>query len=224
MNLSTLPAPPADPREAIFREYPKTPRLKRQAVITEKLDGTNAQIYLVHPREVPSGEDRMATVHGDASDPAALTIFVGSRSRAILPGKQTDNFGFAGWVRDNAEELKKLGPGRHFGEWYGAGIQRTYGLTERRFALFNVQRWSELFAAQPKNECLNRPACCETVPVFWNGIFCSRDVEIGIEALRANGSWAVPGFMNPEGIIVYHTAAGHPFKVLLENDEARKGE
>lgn len=209
-------------QEEIFRAYPKTPRLKRQAVITEKLDGTNAQIYIrvaFEDRNYPNLVSRVV-----AADGVLYDLFAGSRNKSITPGKNTDNAGFAQWVKDNTLELTKLGAGRHFGEWYGAGIQRNYGLTEKRFALFNVQRWNELFKDQPKNEFANRPACCETVPVFWNGIFCSRDVEIAIEALRANGSWAVPGFMKPEGIIVYHTAAGHPFKVLLENDEARKGE
>jgi hypothetical protein len=205
----------------VFIPYPKTPRLKREAVITEKLDGSNAQVF------IQLASDAQKAGHLEGPFFACVGDYVlaaGSRNRSITPGKSSDNAGFAAWVKANAEELVKLGPGRHFGEWYGAGIQRTYGLTEKRFALFNVQRWSKLFEDQPKNEWANRPDCCETVPVFWHGIFCTRDVDIAIEALRTNGSWAVPGFMKPEGIIVYHTAAGHPFKVLLENDEVRKGE
>lgn len=37
------------------------------------------------------------------------------------------------------------------------------------------------------------------------------------------GSFAAPGFMRPEGIIVYHSASGHVFKVLLEDDDRPKG-
>ena len=52
-------------------------------------------------------------------------------------------FGFARWVETNRERLiTLLGPGLHFGEWWGSGIQRGYGLTkgDKRFSLFNVER------------------------------------------------------------------------------------
>jgi hypothetical protein len=79
-----------------------------------------------------------------------------SRSRWITP--DDDNFGFAAWVEANRDELLTLGPGRHFGEWWGSGIQRGYGLPkgEKRFSLFNVSRWGE-----------SRPACCHVVPVLY---------------------------------------------------------
>lgn len=207
--------------DPVFVEYPKTPRLFRECIITEKLDGTNSQIYIVRANEVPRDQDALAVVCGDRSNPLAVTIFAGSRNRLIQPG--ADNYGFARWVKDNAAELEKLGPGRHFGEWWGAGIQRNYGLKEKRFSLFNVARWSEVFENDEKNESKTRPACCHVVPVFWRGVFDSHDVTVAIEALRAEGSWAVPGFMKPEGVIVYHTAARQTFKALLENDESPKG-
>jgi hypothetical protein len=86
-----------------FTEFPKMARLTREVIVTEKIDGTNAQIFI--------GEDG--------------TIMAGSRTRWITP--QDDNFGFAGWVDAHRDELLTLGPGRHFGEWWGAGIQRRYG-------------------------------------------------------------------------------------------------
>lgn len=107
--------------EHAFVEFPKLARAARQCIITEKIDGTNAQVYI--------------------SDDG-FTMKVGSRTRWITP--QDDNFGFAAWVEANREELMKLGPGRHYGEWWGSGIQRAYGLPkgERRFSLFNVSRWT----------------------------------------------------------------------------------
>jgi len=44
-----------------------------------------------------------------------------------------------------------------------------------------------------------------------------------IEYLKANGSIAAPGFMKPEGIIIYHTAGNLYFKKTIENDEKYKG-
>src|SRR5436305_1822690 len=99
-----------------FNAFPKIARLNRECVITEKIDGTNASILI--------DEDGV--------------VMAGSRTRWITP--ENDNFGFAKWVEANKSELMKLGVGHHFGEWWGSGIQRGYGLTkgEKRFSLFNV--------------------------------------------------------------------------------------
>lgn len=102
-----------------FKEFPKLARLSREIIVTEKIDGTNAQIYI--------GEN------GD--------FLTGSRTRWITP--IDDNFGFSAWAHTNKEELMKLGHGQHFGEWCGGKIQRGYGLKEKKFALFNVTRWDD---------------------------------------------------------------------------------
>jgi hypothetical protein len=193
-----------------FQPYPKTPRLKRDIVITEKLDGTNAQVVI-------TVDDRLADEHIIAEtyaiDGRLTTMRVGSRSRWITPGKTTDNYGFAQWCYENQAELFKLGEGQHFGEWYGQGIQRNYGLDHKRFALFNTARWG---AHNP-----NTPKCVETVPVILQGSM--EDVDWALDFLKYKGSFAVPGFTKPEGIIVYHTASQQNFKVLLENDQLPKG-
>lgn len=172
-----------------FIPFDKIPRLKRGCVITEKIDGTNAQVVV--------GEDG--------------SVRAGSRKRWITP--EDDNFGFAAWVRRNEEELRELGPGQHFGEWWGLGIQRGYGLHERRFSLFNSGRWS-----------VERPACCGVVPVLYAGDFSSDAVDNTVAALRAGGSVAAPGFANPEGVIVFMSAARHLYKVMCENDDVAKGD
>jgi hypothetical protein len=177
--------------EETFQPFQKIARLRRGVVITEKLDGTNAQIYI--------------TEAGD--------IHAGSRNRYLTP--EADNFGFAGWVERNKEQLLLLGPGRHFGEWWGLGIQRGYGLTERRFSLFNTGRW---------NNNNPPPECCSVVPVLGAGNLHSDLVDKVLWQLQEFGSSAAPGFMKPEGIVVYHTALRDLFKVTLENDEAPKGQ
>jgi hypothetical protein len=134
-------------------------------------------------------------------------IGAGSRTRLITPGKTTDNFGFAAWVYANARELVKLGPGRHFGEWYGKGIQRGYGLDEKRFALFHTHGVQEL------------PACVSVVPRLYEGEFNTLVVSDYMHILQTYGSRAVPGYMNPEGIVVYHTAAKVAFKKTFDGDK-----
>lgn len=174
-------------RMSDFEEFPKIPRLNRDVVITEKIDGTNAQIFISD-----DGEMKFA-----------------SRSRWITP--QDDNYGFARWAAEHADELRELGPGRHFGEWWGSGIQRNYSQPIKRFSLFNAARWRD-----------SRPACCDVVPVIYEGVWTIGCAPNAITTLRKEGSLAAPGFMNPEGVVIWHTAARQMFKVTLEKDEAPK--
>ena len=178
--------------DVVFKEFPKIARLNRICVISEKIDGTNAQVIVTDD----------GTVHA------------ASRSRLI--STLDDNFGFAAWANENRNDLLRLGPGRHFGEWWGSGIQRKYGLTgaDKRFSLFNVERWGDDAV---------RPACCHVVPVLYKGPFHSTEVERCLDDLRANGSRAAPGFMKPEGVVIWHVAAQVGFKVTLERDDAPKG-
>lgn len=190
-----------------FQPFPKLPRISRGSVITEKLDGTNAQIIIRKlQHETPlDGEYHRAA--GDVLNGEVYIIGAGSRSRLIKPGKLTDNFGFAQWVWDNADELVKLGEGRHFGEWYGNGIQRGYGLSERRFALFNTHRWAPG----------TTPKCVGVVPTLYRGEFSSEMVDHCMRILAAGGSQAAPGFKDPEGIVIYHEAARVSFKKTFDD-------
>lgn len=174
-----------------FVPFQKIGRLSRGCTITEKIDGTNASIFV--------GEDG-----------AFLT---GSRTRWITP--ENDNAGFSKWAHVNKSDLMLLGPGMHYGEWWGLGIQRTYGQTEKRFSLFNASRWSD--------DLGKRPICCGVVPIVYHGMFDTVQVFEALEKLRAGGSLAAPGFMRPEGIIVYHHATKQLFKKTLEKDEKPKG-
>lgn len=177
----------------LFESFDKIPRLSRDIVITEKIDGTNAQIYF------------------DIDDPS--TMYVGSRKRWITP--EEDNFGFARWCTERRDELlATLGYGRHFGEWWGSGIQRGYGLEkgEKRFSLFNAKRWAEL-----------NSGLVSTVPLLYEGPFTTDVVESTVLKLQIGGSKAAPGFMNPEGVIIFHTAGSLLFKKTIYDDEKPKG-
>ena len=191
-----------------FVAFRKIPRLSRNIVITEKIDGTNAQVFIraLGDDEVMPSETPIVAVRGN------LLIYAGSRTRWITP--QDDNYGFARWVEANADDLANLGEGAHFGEWWGSGIQRRYGLTgdDKRFSLFNVGRWTDD----------RRPACCGVVPTLYHGIFTMDAVEGCLAKLAAEGSAAAPGFMDPEGIIVFHSASNELFKKTLKKDAEPK--
>lgn len=191
-----------------FIEFPKMARLSREIIVTEKIDGTNACVYI--------GED------GE--------FLTGSRNRWITP--EDDNFGFSKWAHEHKDELMTLGPGRHFGEWWGAGIQRKYGLAEKRFSLFNVMRWvlhgqtpNAMGSANPNSPAKLQgilPPCVGLVPLLYRGVFSGDQIEHALDLLRSNGSIAAPGFMKPEGIVVFHVAAGIGFKKTIEKDEVPK--
>ena len=174
-----------------FEKFGSIPRLMREMCISEKIDGTNAAVF------VPD-------------DPAEV-LLAQSRNRWITPAD--DNAGFARWVADHAEELRVgLGPGRHFGEWWGCGIQRGYGGHPKTFSLFNAGRWTS------EDGTSLAPACCSVVPVLYRGPFSTVTVTEVLAALQASGSHAAPGFMDPEGIVVWHEAARQLFKMTLGND------
>ncbi len=103
-----------------FKPFGKIPRYShRKVTITEKIDGTNAQIFFIEPQDVPEQGLPFHHVYSDNG----LVMLVGSRKRYIAPvavteDKDSDNYGFAAWAWDNVNELAKLGPGRHYGEWY----------------------------------------------------------------------------------------------------------
>ena len=170
-----------------FKEFSKISRWSREIIITEKLDGTNGCIY--------NGEN------GE--------FLIGSRTRWITP--DNDNYGFAKWAYENKNELQKLGVGYHYGEWWGCGIQRGYGLKEKRFSLFNTIKWEK-----------DRPECCNITNILYKGILTGDIVDKTIEQLKINGSYSAPGFMRPEGIVIFHTAANICFKKTIDKDDIPK--
>lgn len=199
-----------------FTTFPKIARLSRDIVITEKIDGTNGQIAIFDSRDL--NEETLSSVKTLAVgckhlDDYSWFMLAGSRSRWLT--LDNDNFNFAKWVHANQDNLFSLGVGRHFGEWWGNGIQRGYGLPsgDKRFSLFNVAKWSD---------DLKRPRGCEVVPVLYEGIFDTNSIHTVMAYLKMCGSRVVPGFMNPEGIVIYHKASGQLFKKTIENDEAPK--
>lgn len=172
----------------VFVPFKKIPRLSRDMVVTEKIDGTNASVHITE-------------------DGQFITC---SRNRIITP--EDDNFGFSRWAHEHKEELMKLGVGSHFGEWWGQGIQRGYGLTEKRFSLFH------------KKDGVEYPSCVSFVPVLYSGVFNLDKVEEIVQELTLKGSIMVPGFLDPEGVVVFHVAASQYFKKTCKDDGISKSE
>lgn len=213
-----------------FKEFPKIARLHNgNIVVTEKIDGTNAQIYI----EKSPGMEPLAALEGawciqakHTGDEFNYQMLVGSRNRWLF--ERQDNFGFWKWANDNARELMLgLGEGRHFGEWWGKGIQRGYGQREKTFSLFNVGRWydprmdnkieaedSEYPHAIPSIGGLS------TVPVLYYGPWFGRAADPVAEAMRRleySGSTLDPA-TPAEGVVVFHEASRQYFKAPFDKN------
>lgn len=209
-----------------FKEWPKTTRLFRDIVITEKIDGTNAAVQIIKAESIShwSHQDGTKTFFDPQpinvvvlDDGEVYVVYAQSRNRLIFPGQ--DNYGFAGWVSQHAHELVTfLGEGTHYGEWWGSGIQRGYGLTkgDKRFSLFNTHRFGNIYE--------DSHGLLHCVPVLYEGVFDQEFIEDTLTQLRLEGSEAELGFMNPEGICIYHTQSKLVQKVTLDNNDAGKWE
>lgn len=181
-----------------FAKWPSIQRLSSEICwITEKIDGTNGVIF------VPES----------SSDP----VLAGSRERWLTnadgspPENGKDNFGFGVWVHERSKILRRLGPGYHYGEFHGAGIQRKYGLPDKRWASFEYWRSD-----------INIPGVC-VVPVLYAGEPVEGIIGHTVDSLRSGGSVLYPGFMQPEGVVVtYKEMRSCKFKKLCENDRIHK--
>ena len=228
MEINQIAPNPA--LDLTFSPFPKITRYNREWVITEKIDGTNGLIRIFEdPRSGHDGISPYApigaaldTVHTVERSGRMFGIMAGSRNRFLTP--DDDNFGFCRWVRNNAHELIGLGIGHHYGEWWGSGIQRRYGLDHKRFSLFNTARWHKGPQSPVGSiKSTNPPECCGVVPVISCGLPASDFIQRAIDMLRGYGSLVAPGFMKPEGIVVIHAPSRHQYKITLENDDAPKG-
>jgi hypothetical protein len=232
-----VPTPAIEPLFE-FTAWPKTARLLRDVVITEKLDGTNGAILIQRvssdrmiellSMEDPSDGGVIAYVGTDEGDYWA----VGAQSRNRLVNVHADNQGFAKWVLSHARTLiEDLGEGRHYGEFWGNKIGRGYGLPdgERRFSLFNPSFGFGENYGYPKPSAdgtyqVQTPGLSK-VPLLYEGPLDTDRISHVLRTLQENGSYAARGFDRPEGIVVYHTHARRILgKVTLDNQDAGKWE
>lgn len=169
------------------KKFDKIYRYQEQKVVVcEKIDGTNGLIFI---------------------DEETDTMLIGSRNRWI--DHHNDNYGFHKWCMENEEELRKLGPGHHYGEWWGQGIQRRYDMDQKVFSLFNAPRWE----GNP-----DKPECCDVVPIVFTGTQSEYDIEFETN-LKFNPSVAAERygvyFENIEGYVIWLAGTQKYMKHIL---------
>lgn len=189
-----------------FIKWPSTPRFHKGMTIAEKINGTNACVRILDGK-----------------------VTAQSRKRIITP--ESDNFGFASWVYENAGALTDvLGYGVHFGEWFGEGIQKNpLGIEGKRFALFSPWKFNDT-----EKERIQESGLVEFVPILFEGQADYMTIPNVIEDLIYTGSRVVGAAQkfapairrahDAEGIIVWHRETQQKYKILLDNDAIHKSQ
>lgn len=179
-----------------FEKFPKMPRLgnkRDEIIITEKVDGTNGQILI-------------------EADDYGNCMYVGSRNRWLNATKQGDNYGFYKWADENYDELLGLGPGRHYGEWWGQGIQRAYDKSDRTFSIFNTRRPADTL-----------PDCVKQVPILYHGPNTPGAIKDTIADLWDQGSRLCDHWFKPEGVVIYFVALRQAMKFTYDYRDGKWG-
>jgi hypothetical protein len=214
-----------------IKRWPDVARLHRGVTLTEMLDGKTAALHVdvVRPLhhqvyendrwqtipEVPVRAGDVFSLEEDGGGPRSRSIFyrVTVQNTTRIVTVQEDMNGIAAWARENAAGIvAALGPGIHFGEWWGYKINRGYGLRvgDRRFSLFNTVRWNKLNGQQVPG--------LYSVPVLWEGSLENDWMAVPeqVANLKTRGSVAVPGYPYPEGLVLYHHEGDTMFKIRID--------
>lgn len=178
-----------------FKSYPKIEQIgKLHMTITQKIHGTNAQIFIEKLPDHHVGE--------------VWRIRAGSRTRWL--SRVDDNYNFAEWVSEYQQELMRfLSEGRHFGEWCGNGINSGEGLPDKRFVLFEWWKWKDK----------ELPLNMMTVPVLYSGAFSYEKIDEVMNELKEKGSRLAPGYMHPEGVVI--DINGQKFKKVFDPEDTK---
>lgn len=201
---------PNNEHDATYPVFDKIPNRLGLITITEKMNGMTGLISITETAtQEPAGENIGETTRANG---ITYKIKAGSSKRWLESAKQRDNYGFAAWVESNKKTLiDDLGVGNHYGVWWGGGIRNGYGLAQddKRFSLYNTARW---------NDVTFTTAQLEVVATLFTDVFNEdRNIDIALITLGCYGSYAVPGYMSPAGIIVYEQESGRMSQVLIDD-------
>lgn len=168
--------------EPVFKSFRKIPSLNGRPFrmrITQKIHGTNAQIYIFE------GEN------------SKVELMVGSRARWLTP--EDDNHGVCKWAYQNKDLLiMDLRKGRHYGEWAGPGINKGEGLQRKKLFLFDKNHHFKKIDM----------AAIDMVPVLFDGEIKFEDIAECINEhmnkLKQDGSQIeeANGYPFPEGVVI----------------------
>lgn len=193
------------PQADLFEKFSKIRRIDGLKMwVTEKINGTNGQILVddeavqilcVGSRGRPILPDVPAARH-----PVTGRTVRDDAGKPVIPKQVRDNFGFACQVYQDEEWVAEaLGPGRHYGEWAGPGIQKNpLDLPTRLFFLFSR-------SDRYDTDGLVFIDWLRLVPELYEGPLDFDQVEMIMDDLLEQGTYvadAGPDARAPEGVVV----------------------
>lgn len=164
--------------------YGVLPEFYTQVTITEMIDGKSGVLYV----------DKIKGI-----------VTAGTRW-TWLDTPHWDGYGFQTWARVNEKALLNLGPGYHFGVWWGHDIERGYNLNQKRFSLLDNIMWDDLTKV---------PDCCGVVPELYRGPMTDTCIPDTLRVLKEVGSLAAHGYKRPMGIVIRHLTGNVKYKVII---------
>ena len=198
-----------------YASFPSIERLENiYCVISEKVDGTNGLIEVAKVGKIGVDIETNSAFPSFTYNTETQVRF-GSRNRYIT--FNNDNAGFANFFRHYETKLKDIAkdiivaanseasqtnekptegyPFRIYGEWFGRGIQRDYGLKDKFFMPFSYFYAEKLIEYQVPNII--------TPNVMYTGKFSMEVVNTCMQQLKLNGSGLVKDYKQPEGIVIF---------------------
>ena len=200
--------------------YPSFSSIERleniYCIISEKIDGTNGLIEIQNK--------------ANNSNTGSMIVKFGSRNRYI--SFSDDNAGFANFFRHYEKKFKNMAkeiiassynedsqtdeiptenyPLRIYGEWFGKGIQRGYGLKDKFFMPFSTFYAEKLIEYQVPN--IVKPN------IMYTGKFSQEIADTCMQTLT-NGSLIIPEFKRPEGIVIHFPKYNFRLKQTFEGSK-----
>lgn len=201
-----------------FAKFGSIGRLYRDVTITEKIDGMNACIVIKQVLGEEIYRNTLTVVNNvPYGNFSACRFSIGVQSRKQFLSLDKDIQGLAAWVTEHARELVlALGPGYHYGEYWGKNIQRSYHQKRNWFSLFNTKRWNK--------ENVGHIDGLLTVPILYSGPYADWVNEMQLHRLETQGSFAAQEVddreldFRAEGIVGWHVALDTYYKVTLDGD------
>lgn len=223
-----------------FVEWPKIARLNRDVVVTEKIDGTNAAVGVTADGRVyAQSRNRILTVGNDNFGFAAwvkrheqtlaklLGIGlhfgewwgVGIGRGYDLSERRFSLFNVAKWAADSTTLL-------------AFANARLNGCAIDTVPVLYSGPWTAVLGYHDATADVAPGERAWLTPEQmggWEGVQDQPNPRprfapnFELEWLKRVGSQAAPGYMNPEGIVVFHRASGTLLKATIENDAEWKG-
>lgn len=177
-------------------KYPSFNKIERleniYCIISEKIDGTNGLIEINYDSVKFGSKNRYLESH---EDNAGFMNFYSYHKNIFINTAKELNEKEIEISGETLTKYEEIYPIHIYGEWFGKGIQRGYGLDKKFFMPFNPE-YAELLIEHEVPHIV-RPY------ILYEGKFSEKVATSSMHFLKEEGSYVIPKYMKPEGIVIY---------------------